>query len=193
MRKNGRSAVLVWVDASGNTWNLWLRSCPQSCRGTHERKAIWLVALNLEMTMESQWNNKDTWSFSYWLRQPLVFWLQKYASRLILMNSSERSVHPTNSNLPTFGLTLYVLSKSDPALEGGQQLNHFRRFPPATPNSCDPVISSRWNMFLLQTKTNNTYVFIYMTSERCNDPRPKWILIGPFMLVCFSRMQILVI
>lgn len=32
-----------------------------------------------------------------------------------------------------------------------------------------------------------------MTSERRGDPRPKWILIGPFMLACFSHMQVLVI
>lgn len=48
-------------------------------------------------------------------------------------------------------------------------------------------------MFLPQTKTNNTYVIIYMTSNRRCDLRPKWILIGPFMLARYSRMQVLVI
>lgn len=141
--------------------------------------------------MESQWNREDTWSFSHWHRQPLVLWLQKYASSLTLMNSSKNCVHLTNSIFPTFGLTMYVLSKSDPALEGGQQQDHFRRLPLATHNSHNSVISLRWNMFLPQTKTNNTYVFIYMTTERRGDPRPKWI--SPFMLACFGRMQVLVI
>lgn len=139
MRKNGGSAVLIWVDASGN---LWLRSCPQNCRGAHTNKA-----LSYQMTMESQWNRKDTWSSSHWFRQSLVLWLQKYAPSLTLMNSSQNSLHPTNSNFPTFGLTVYVSSKPDPALEGGQQQNHFRRFPLATHNSRNPVISQRWNMF----------------------------------------------
>lgn len=48
-------------------------------------------------------------------------------------------------------------------------------------------------MSLPQTKTNNTYVFIYMTSQRRGDPRPKWIVIGPFMLACCGHMQVLVI